>query len=167
MITLRKIVMTTDLSDHSLAALDYASTLTLLYGAKLYLLHVEDIGPPPMYATHLPDFGAEQFNRQATETARRDLERFAQEKISPDLNVTLAVRIGNPVDEIARFAREEGVDIIVMATHGRTGLKHVLVGSVAERVVRTSPVPVLTVKPRTMRDQFVSTRDVEAELHVR
>lgn len=167
MITLKKIVVTTDLSDHSLSALEYASTLSLLYGAKLYLLHVEDIGPPPMYATHLPDFEAERFYRLATETARKDLETFAREKISPDLNVSLAVRIGNPVEEIRRFAETEGIDIIVMATHGRTGLKHVLMGSVAERVVRTSPVPVLTVKPKTMRDHIVSTRDVEAELHVR
>ena len=167
MITLKKIVVTTDLSDHSLSALEYASTLSLLYGAKLYLLHVEDVGPPPMYSTHLPDFEAEQFHRLATETARKDLETFAREKISPDLNVTLAVRLGNPVDEIRRFAETEGIDIVVMATHGRTGLKHILMGSVAEKVVRTSPVPVLTVKPKTMRDHIVSTRDVEDELHVR
>ena len=167
MITLRKIVVTTDLSDHSLSALEYAATFSLLYGAKLYLLHVEDVGPPPMYATHLPDFAGEQFSAQATESARRDLDRFVSEKIAPDLNISPVVRIGNPVDEITRFAREEGIDIIVMATHGRTGLKHVLMGSVAEKVVRTSPVPVLTVKPRTMRENIVSTRDVEDELHVR
>ena len=166
MITLKKIVLTTDLSDHSLAALDYASTLSLLYGARLYLLHVEDVGPPPMYTTHLPDFSGEQFNRQVTERAWKELDRFATEKINPDLKANLAIRVGNPVDEINRFAKEEGIDIIIMATHGRTGLKHVLTGSVAEKVVRTSPIPVLTVKPKVMRDHVVSSDDVEEELHL-
>jgi nucleotide-binding universal stress UspA family protein len=166
MITLRKIVLTTDLSDHSLAALEYAWTLSLLYGAKLYLLHVEDLGPPPMYATHLPDFSGEQFSKQVTERAWKDLDRFATEKINPDLKVILAVRMGNPVEEINRFAKEEGIDTIVMATHGRTGLKHVLMGSVAEKVVRTSPIPVLTVKPKIIRASFVSSDDVEEELHL-
>jgi nucleotide-binding universal stress UspA family protein len=167
MIILKKILVTTDLSDHSLAALEYASTLSLLYGAKLYLLHVEDVGPSSMYPAQLPDFYGEQFNKQAADTARWSLERFAGEKIKPDLNITLAVRLGDPVDEIVRFAEEERADMIVMATHGRTGLSHALMGSVAEKVVRRSTVPVLTVKPKTMREQIVSTGDVEEELHVR
>ena len=166
MITLRKIVLTTDLSDHSLAALEYASTLSLLYAAKLYLLHVEDVGPPPMYTTHIPDFSGEQFNRQVTEGAWKELDRFATEKINPDVKVNLAIRVGDPVEEINRFVKEEGIDIIIMATHGRTGLKHVLMGSIAEKVVRTSPIPVLTVKPGTLRDSLVSSGDVEEELHL-
>lgn len=167
MVTLRKVLVTTDLSEYSLAALEYASTLSLLYSARLFVLHVEDIVPPPMYAVHIPDFEGEQFQQQVFQQAHRDLEAFARLRISPDLNATLVVRVGKTVDEIIRFVEQEGIDIIVMATHGRTGLKHVLMGSVAERVVRTSPVPVLSVKPRPIREGVISTEDIERELHMR
>jgi nucleotide-binding universal stress UspA family protein len=167
MITLKKIVVTTDLSNHSIAALEYASTFSLLYGASLYLLHVEDLSPPPMYGVHLPDFEAEGFRKRTVEEAMHDLEKFIELNVSPDLRVTPVARVGRPVDEIIRFASEEGADLIVMATHGWTGLKHVLLGSVAEKVVRMSPVPVLTVKPRQMRDRIISREDIETELHMR
>jgi nucleotide-binding universal stress UspA family protein len=167
MITLKNILVTTDLSDHSLAALEYASTLSILYGANLYLLHVKDLSPPPMYGVHLPDFGAERFVQETLEEGVRDLEAFTRNNLSPDLRFTPVVRVGRPVEEINRFARDENVDLIVMATHGWTGLKHVLLGSVAEKVVRTSPVPVLTVKPRQIRDRIISQEDVESELHMR
>ena len=62
------------------------------------------------------------------------------------MTATSFIRIGNPVDEINRFVDEKKVDLIVMGTHGRTGLQHLLVGSVAERVVRTATCPVLTVR---------------------
>ena len=166
MITLRKIVVPTDLSEYSLAAIDYASTLCLLYGARLFVLYVEDIVPPPMYSTHLPDFRGENFRQQVEAQAHRSLEQFAARNINADLKAHLTVRIGHPVDEIIRFAKKEEMDMIVMATHGRTGLKHVLMGSIAEKVVRTSGIPVLTVKPHPLRESVVSRSDVEDELHI-
>ena len=62
---------------------------------------------------------------------------------------------------------DEHVDLVVMATHGRTGLKHVLMGSVAEKVVRMSTAPVLTVKPRVVREYIIAAEDVEHDLHIR
>ena len=66
--------------------------------------------------------------------------------------LTAVVRRGMPAEEIKRFAQEEGIDLIVMASHGRTGLRHMVMGSVAERVVRLCSVPVLTVKPHPFRE---------------
>jgi len=146
MVTLRRIVVPTDLS--------------------LHVLHVEDVVPPPMYATHLPDFEGQRFRQRAETDARRALDEFCARRIDPDLKARLAFRIGDPVDEIIRFAEAEQMDLIVMATHGRTGLQHVLMGSIAEKVVRVSPVPVLTVKPHAMREKVVSKQDVEDELHI-
>jgi nucleotide-binding universal stress UspA family protein len=167
MVMLKKILVTTDLSLHSLAAMEYASTLSLLYGATLYLLHAEDVSPPPMYGVHLPDFEADNFRKRSADEVVSDLATFVQQNVSPNLKLIQVARVGRPVEEIIRFAREERVDMIVMATHGWTGLKHVLLGSVAEKVVRTSPIPVLTVKPRTIRDKVVSQEDIETELHMR
>jgi nucleotide-binding universal stress UspA family protein len=69
--------------------------------------------------------------------------------------------------EIRKFAEEEGVDLVVIATHGRTGLKHIVMGSVAERTVRHSSIPVLTVKPHPLRETILKNEDVERDLHLR
>jgi len=77
------------------------------------------------------------------------------------------VRSGVAEKEILRFAEEERIDLVVMATHGWTGLRHMLMGSVAEKVVRYSPIPVLTVKPKPAREEIVRRDDVELELHLK
>ncbi len=172
MIILQKILVTTDLSDHSLAAMEYASTLSLFYGARLYLLHVEDITPPAMYSINVAYVDGKKFQDQAVGEGRKRLEEFTKAKVIPmmgqvNVKVEPVLRFGKPVEEIQRFVEEEGVDLIVMATHGRTGLKHVLLGSIAEKLVRISSVPVLTVKPMPMRDMGLAHTDIENELHLR
>jgi len=97
----------------------------------------------------------------------KELEDFVAKRISRDLKVIPIVTAGVPAEEIKRFAEEEGIDLIVLATHGRTGLRHILMGSVAERVVRLSGVPVLTVKPRPFREAIIEKDDIENELHLR
>ena len=73
----------------------------------------------------------------------------------------------NAAAMILRYADEEGVDMIVMATHGRAGLRHAVLGSVAEKVVRLSHVPVLAVKPRPVRENLLRNEDIEKDLHLR
>jgi nucleotide-binding universal stress UspA family protein len=98
----------------------------------------------------LPWDRIEQANRAAGERGLHRLE--AQIKISrPDLRVRGVLATGVAVDQIIQAARRLKCDLIVLATHGRTGLKHVLMGSVAENVVRRAPCPVLTVRPRGFR----------------
>ena len=82
----------------------------------------------------------------AIASAEAHLQDLAQRLGKEGLAVTTFVRVGNPVEEINRLAEDEHADLVIMGTHGRTGLQHLLVGSVAERVVRSSKVPVLTVR---------------------
>jgi len=149
MIYLKKILVTTDLSEFSLAGLDYAATFALLYSSQIHLLHVVD--------EHHADL----------EEARGALDAFIGKNINPDIQVVRAVRAGHPAAMILRYADEEGVDMIVMATHGRTGLRHAVLGSVAEKVVRLTRVPVLAVKPRPVREELLRKEDIEQDLHLR
>jgi universal stress protein A len=147
-----KILVTTDLSRYSLAGVDYAALLGARHAAStLYLLHV-----------------VEHVQQGRTESdAMRSLRVFVEREWGSGGPFTLAVRFGSPAAEIRRFAVEEGVDLIIIATHGRTGLRHIMIGSVAEKIVRHSPIPVMTVKPVPLRDVILEEDDVESELHLR
>jgi nucleotide-binding universal stress UspA family protein len=146
MIQLQRILVPTDFSKYSDVALNYAVALAEKFGAELLLLHVvQDL------ALFIPDAVAvappiappiEQF----TAAARDALERAVKAHGLERLGVEREVREGTPFFEIIRFAKERNVDLIVMGTHGHTGLAHVLLGSVTERVVRKAPCPVLTVR---------------------
>lgn len=153
LVYLRKILATTDLSEYSLAAMEYASSFGLLYSSTLFFLHVVD--------------SREGHQLRTEAEAHQALSEFIEEHISADVKLVPVVRFGHPADEIRRFAEQEGVDLVVIATHGRTGLRHILMGSVAERTVRHSSIPVLTVKPRSLRESILKNEDVERELHLR
>ncbi|HUI11745.1 MAG TPA: universal stress protein [Bacteroidota bacterium] len=150
MVYLKKILVTTDLSQFSLEALQYAQSFGLLYASRIYLLYVEE------HAHH-----------RGGETAVASLAEFVARNVDPDVRISQVVRTGHAAEEITRFSREENVDLIVMATHGRTGVKHALLGSVAEKVVRFSAVPVMAVKPLSVREGLLRDEDIENELHLR
>jgi nucleotide-binding universal stress UspA family protein len=136
---IRHILAPTDFSEHSKQAVTYAFELAQKVNAKLSLLHVIEV---PVYAIEvaLPLEELEQ-------VARRELARLLPEAETAHVAVTRLVVMGMPYQRILETAADEQVDMIVMATHGRTGLSHLFMGSVAERVVRTSPCPVLTIRP--------------------
>lgn len=159
MIFLKKILVTTDLSPFSLAALEYASSFGMLYTSKLYLLHVHE-GKEGHH-------GKDAAGGRSEEDARAALDEFVRMNVPSQIRLTAVMRRGTPVEEINRFAQEEGIDLIVMASHGRTGLRHMVMGSVAERVVRLCSVPVLTVKPHPFREIMIQNEDVERDLHLR
>ena len=165
MVYLRKILVTTDLSDFSLAAIEYAASFGLLYSARLYLLHVVD-KVPATFSLHGLDPDATPISQNLEAQHTRMLEEFVAKKLGADMKLTLIVRSGTPSDEIQHFAEEEGIDLIVMATHGRTGLRHIVLGSVTEKVVRLSTVPVLTVKPQPSQENILQSEDIESELHL-
>ncbi len=166
MVYLRKILVTTDLSEFSLAALEHAASFGLLYGSSLYCLHVLD-AIPPLFALRGRETDGRSLREKAEETALKSLQEFVAGNINPETRLTLTVRSGEPAHTICKFAREEGMDMIVMATHGRTGLKHVVMGSVAEKVVRLADVPVLTVKPHPVREKILKNEEFENEQHAR
>lgn len=152
----RHILCATDLSHSSKDALRYAVALARETGAALTVLHVVEpaVTPTPWF-TRYSDTEAE-FARKVVEreqAAARDvlatLVAEAQSGIGPEaLKPSLVVRVGVVSDVILSTAAEVGADLVVVGTHGRRGLQHLLLGSIAERIVRTSPVPVLTVRPR-------------------
>jgi nucleotide-binding universal stress UspA family protein len=140
MINLRRILVPTDFSETSAAALRYASALAHRFAARVYLLNVADY----------PEIGAEEdYPIGVVETmqnaAHDRLRRLLTEQDVEDLQPDYATRIGLPAEEIVRYAREHAIDLIVMGTHGREGVMRVVLGSVAETVVRRAPCPVLTV----------------------
>jgi len=164
--TVKKILITTDLSNYSLAALEAGVAIGTQFGSRMYLLYVMETNHP-MLTPHGEDVDSRTWHRKAEEQGRRRLGEFVKQHVGEDVHVTEVVRVGTPVDEIRRFAELEGVDVIVIASHGWTGLRHILLGSVAERVVRHSSVPVLTVKPEPLRESFLKNEDIESDLHLR
>ena len=140
----KTILVATDFSEASEHALEYAHSLAHSMGGRLHLLHVV---PDPVlasawseaYAYDLTALG-ERLRTQAEQEITKQARSFG------DIAVTTEVVIGNPAATIAATAERRGVDIIVMGTHGRSGFSHLFVGSVAERVVRCAPCPVLTIR---------------------
>ena len=143
--TIKRILVPTDFSAPSDAALDFAKTIAATFGASLHLLHVfEDpyvtgaftdaYAPlPPSTRAALLDDASKRLAHRLPDDERT---RYA---------ATTEIVTGASATAIVEYAQDHEIDLIVMGTHGRTGMAHLLIGSVAERVVRTSPCPVLTV----------------------
>jgi nucleotide-binding universal stress UspA family protein len=147
MISLQRILVPTDFDEAAEAALGYARALARQFGATITVLHVADnvlsgsVGIEG-YVGAFPDF-----QRSIEEAARRRLDALLDDEDRRELGATAVLRTSNaPALVISTFARDHDIDLIVMGTHGRGAMAHLLMGSVAERVVRLSPCPVLTVK---------------------
>jgi universal stress protein A len=142
---IRKILVPTDFSDDAARALQRATDLARTFGAELHLLHafqmLMTIGPTGPIA--LPQEYFDQIRREAQAQLDRLREKAAAEGVS---RVSTLLSHDSPAAAIVDTAAQIGADLIVMGTRGRTGMKHVLLGSVAERVVRLAPCDVLTVK---------------------
>ncbi len=140
----RKILVPTDFSKLSAAALAWAGLLATRFGAELVLLHV--VERFPIDYVHASELSGDVF-LPLTKKAGEDLAHLAASvSAAHRITVSAIVGDGNPFDVICRTAEALGADLIVQTTHGRTGLKRVLLGSTAERVVRHSACPVLTVR---------------------
>ena len=148
MIKLDRILVPTDFSDFSKPALTYGCAMAARFNAELHLLHV--VPDPAMLVPEAAAFSVESMEAQ-TEALRvesmKTLSTLPTDGWSDGKPVVREIRVGAAFMEIIDYAREKDIDLIVIGTHGRSGLMHVLMGSVAERIVRKSPCPVLTVKP--------------------
>jgi nucleotide-binding universal stress UspA family protein len=143
----KRICCPIDFSDASRAAMEVAADLARRFGADLVLLHAY---PVPGYT--FPDgsvMASPKMMQELAEQAERHLEewRAAAERLVGAPRVSAEKAIGEPAAEIVSFAKARAVDLVAMGTHGRTGLEHALMGSIAERVVRRAHCPVLTVRP--------------------
>lgn len=142
---IKKILFPTDFSEGAMSALPYAVEMAKTYGAKLYLLHViYDIVTAS--GLHVPHTSVDKMYEEMLENAQKELERFGLKHREGLNNVEYSVKRGVPYEEILKFAKDNDIDLIVIGTHGRKGLDRVLFGSTAERVVRNSTCPVLTVR---------------------
>ena len=139
----KRILVPTDFSPTSIIALKYAVTLAAQVGAKLDLLYV--IEPAP-FLSDLKDVPLAMSEQQMADKAAARLAALARREAGPGVPVTPIVRAGKAYHQISEAAREMEANLIVMATHGYTGLKHTLLGSTTERVVRHAPCPVLVVR---------------------
>jgi nucleotide-binding universal stress UspA family protein len=146
MITLKRILVPTDFSEPSRSALRYGMAFAENFGAALHLLYVveEPYLLPPGGEGYLPPA---DYPQQIEKVAREQMEQFIPADWRQKHGATLAFQHGTPFVEIVRYARREQIDLIVMGTHGRGAIAHMLLGSVAERVIRKAPCPVLTVRP--------------------
>lgn len=146
----RTILVPHDFSSSANHAAAIARDEAKAHGGRLLLLHVVDLpldlGPDTMLIVGREADGPVSMRHYVMSGAEghlRDLaERLAQDGVAAEV----FVRVGKPEEEILRFATEHAADVIVMGTHGRTGIRHLIAGSVAERVVRMSGVPVLTIR---------------------
>jgi nucleotide-binding universal stress UspA family protein len=140
-----KLLVPTDFSEPAHAAMLLGADLCRRYAAGMTLVHAYDLVLYALPGGYVP-YTSSQLQRMLDEFERRlaDARRNAEVAGAPHVETRLLQ--GPTASEICAFAADEAVDLIVMGTHGRTGLKHFLMGSVAERVVRTAPCPVLTVR---------------------
>ena len=147
MIQLKRILVPTDFSDASQNALRYAMAFAENFQAALDVLHVivDPYVIPPGGEGYLPPT---DYPQQLERVARQHLDQWVPADWRKGRSVTLDCIHGAPFVEIVRYARAQQSDLIVMGTHGRGVIAHILLGSVAERVVRKAPCPVLTVRPK-------------------
>jgi nucleotide-binding universal stress UspA family protein len=145
-IDIKRVLLPTDFSSHSTAATPYACELAAKFGAELHLLHTLDV-----HLATTPRFGMglvlPEHVHESRAAAAEAMTGVLDPQWAAGRAVVRAVVEGSPKVEIVRYARVHAIDLIVVATHGRSGLAHVIMGSVAESLVRTAPCPVLTVRP--------------------
>jgi nucleotide-binding universal stress UspA family protein len=143
---IKKILCPTDFSEPSYQAVETASDLAETFSAELILLHVVSPVPVPSSTTPPSGFNVALYQEELKKSAEDSIKDMAEKYISKDVQYRGKIIHGSPAERITKAAEEENCDMIVIATHGLTGIKHLIFGSVAEKVVRTSTVPVLSIR---------------------
>jgi nucleotide-binding universal stress UspA family protein len=143
--TIKKVLVPIDFSDYSKSALKYAVNFAKSFNADIILIYVVE---PVIYP---PDFSMGQIampsiNTEWDDRAKDELQKLAKSEIAEIANVKTIIKTGKPFVEIIETAKEENIDLIIIATHGHSGVEHILFGSTAEKVVRKAPCPVLTLR---------------------
>jgi nucleotide-binding universal stress UspA family protein len=144
---IKTILFATDFSESSDYAFQYAYSLAKKFNARLAVMHVIN-EPVDLRGFYVPHISFEKLEEEIEEGAQKMMEKFCRTHIRDYDNYESFIVPGIPYDEIIKKADEITADLIIMGTHGRTGLDHVLFGSTAEKVVRKSPTPVMTIRIR-------------------
>ena len=147
MMTLKNILVATDFGDAAMSALAYGRELARRFDASLHVLHVvDDVGARLVTSSGLP-FDVSRLQDDLDQVERRKLDAIVSEEDRRDLHAqAVQVTSLSPAREIVSYAADAKIELIILGTHGRGPVAHLFMGSVAERVVRTAPCPVLTVR---------------------
>jgi nucleotide-binding universal stress UspA family protein len=140
-----KILTAVDFSESSDFAFEYALTLARQFQAELTVMHVIN-EPVDLRGFYVPHISFEQLEKEIEDGAEKMMEKFCRTKMGDFTRYTTVVVAGIPYEEVLRKARETEASLIVLGTHGRTGIDHLIFGSTAERVVRSAACPVLTIR---------------------
>ncbi len=139
------ILVAIDFSDSSDNAFQHALSIARKYSAKLIVLHVIN-EPVDLRGFYVPHISFEKLEEEIEEGAKKMMDTFCAQHLNDYADYESVIVSGLPYEQVIDTAREKNADLIVMGTHGRTGLDHVLFGSTAAKVVRKSPIPVLTIR---------------------
>lgn len=154
---IQQILFPTDLSSHHDAALSFASLLAAEANATLHILHVDDLRDLPAERVDMGYPAVSAWDQGERVRIREELIEIGP--TVPHVAHEHHYRRGTPAAEILKFARAKGIDLIVMRSHGRTGLVRLVMGSVAEEVMRKAPCPVLVVKQPASHREFVDAQN--------
>jgi nucleotide-binding universal stress UspA family protein len=146
MIEINKILFPLDLTENSSKILPYVLSLSEKYNSFVYLLHVvQDLNK--WGKLYVPHPSMDNFQKEANAVAKKAMDTICENQLQSCPNFQKKVVSGDAADEILKTIESENIDLVILGTHGRKGLEHMIFGSVAEKVVKKSPVPVLSIKP--------------------
>ena len=150
MIEIKKILFPLDLTENSSKILPYVLSISEKYNSIIYLLHVvQDLNK--WGKLYVPHPSMDVFQNEAIEGAKKAMDKICENQLQSCPNFQKRVVSGDTVDEILKVIESEDIDLLIMGTHGRKGLEHTIFGSVAEKVVKKSPAPVLIINPYKIR----------------
>ena len=145
MVKMERVLFPCDFTDNSLKVLPYALSLAEKYNSQIYLLYVDDLHE--WGGNFIPHPSLSVMQKESLEVARKEMDRVCNERMQGCPNFERRLVSGDPVTEIIKEIKAEGINMVVMGTHGRRGLEERIFGSVADNVAKKSPVPVLLVNP--------------------
>jgi nucleotide-binding universal stress UspA family protein len=150
MIEIKKILFPLDLTENSSKILPYVLSVSEKYNSQIYLLHVvQDLNK--WGKLYVPHPSMDKFQEEAIKNAKKAMDKICENQLQSCPNFQKRVVSGDTVDEILKIIEPESIDLLIMGTHGRKGLEHVIFGSVAENVIKKSPVPVLSINPYKLK----------------
>ena len=147
---IEKILFPSELREYSLKILPYVISMSEKFNSKIYLLHViEDFSKWGGF--YIPHISLDVYQKEAMEAAEKLMDRACREQMQGCPDFQRIILSGDPASEILKTIESEAIDLVVMGTHGYKGLEHAIFGSVAEKVVKHSAVPVLTINPYKLK----------------
>ena len=150
MVKIEKILFPSELREYSLKILPHVVTMSEKFNSTIYLLHViEDISKWGGF--YIPHISLDLYQKEAMEAAEKFMDKVCRQQMQSCPNFERRILTGDPATEILKTIETEDIDLVIMGTHGYKGLEHAIFGSVAEKVVKKSPVPVMIINPYKLK----------------